>query len=82
MAAVKTKIDNSLIDILNVEARLTVKGKGAAPWGYIDYLLFASDLLLLQQDNDVIRFRHILLRDYFAALTPDRIEALAERVES
>jgi hypothetical protein len=55
--------------------------EGAAPWRYLDFLLFASDLLLLQQDNDTIRFRHILLRDHFAALTPERIQILGERAD-
>jgi hypothetical protein len=53
--------------------------EGAAPWRYVDFLLFASHLLLLMQDNDVIRFRHLLLRDHFAVLTPEGIDKLAER---
>ncbi len=44
----------------------------ADPWHYADFLLFASDLLLLRQENDIIRFRHLLLRNHFAALMPER----------
>ena len=49
------------------------------PWRYFHFLGRASDLLLLQQDGGTIRFRHLLLQDYFADLTSERIEDLAPR---
>ena len=61
--------------------RVYLVREGVAPWRYVDFLLFASDLLILQQDNDIIRFRHLLLRDHFAALTPERIKILGARAE-
>ena len=55
--------------------------EGAMPWKMFDFLRTASDLLLLQQIGGTVRFRHLLLRDYFAGLTPARIEALAARID-
>lgn len=55
--------------------------EGAIPWRYFRFLHVASSLLLLQQVGGAVRFRHLLLRDYFADLTPERIKHLAARVE-
>ncbi len=51
------------------------------PWRFFRFLHASSDLLLLQQIGGTIRFRHLFLRDYFAELTPERIEHLAARIE-
>jgi hypothetical protein len=48
---------------------------------YFRFLRQASNLLLLQQASGTVQFRHPLLQDYFAALTPARLEALATRIE-
>jgi hypothetical protein len=43
----------------------------------VRFLDTARDLLVLQRDGGIYRFRHILLRDYFASLTPEEVAALA-----
>lgn len=55
--------------------------EGAIPWRYFRFLKNASDLLLLEQVGGTVRFRHLLLRDYFAELTPERIGELAVRID-
>jgi hypothetical protein len=47
------------------------------PWDAVRFLDTARDLLVLQRDGGIYRFRHILLRDYFASLTPEEVAALA-----
>jgi hypothetical protein len=47
------------------------------PWDAVGFLDTARDLLVLQRDGGIYRFRHILLRDYFASLTEEEIAALA-----
>ena len=59
--------------------RWHLKREGAIPWRYFHFLSGASDLLLLQQIGGTVRFRHPLLQDYFADLTPERVEELAPR---
>jgi hypothetical protein len=41
------------------------------PWDAVGFLDTARDLLVLQRDGGIYRFRHILLRDYFASLSPE-----------
>ena len=50
--------------------------QGVLPWDAVRFLDTASELLLLQRDWAIYRFRHLLLRDYFATLTPEAIAAL------
>jgi DNA polymerase III delta prime subunit len=50
---------------------------GLLPWDAVGFLDTACDLLFLQRDGGIYRFRHILLRDYFASLTPEEVAALA-----
>jgi len=57
--------------------RALLTREGVIPRRYVEFLLTASDILLLQHDSGIVRFRHLLLRDYFADLTPERIEGLA-----
>jgi energy-coupling factor transporter ATP-binding protein EcfA2 len=60
--------------------RLFLWREGAIPWRYFRFLRRASDLLLLQTVGGTVRFRHLLLQDYFAGLTDERIESLARKI--
>jgi len=42
----------------------------------VSFLDTARDLLFLQRDGGIYRFRHILLRDYFATLDAAEIRRL------
>lgn len=50
---------------------------GYAPWNYVGFLEEAIQLLFLQRNGGVYQFRHLSLRDYFAGLTPERMQELA-----
>ncbi len=54
--------------------------EGAIPWHYFRFLRTVSDLLMLHQVGGAVQFRHLLLRDYFADLTPAHIDELAVRI--
>jgi hypothetical protein len=56
--------------------------RGVIPWHYFHFLRETADLLLLEQDGGAVEFRHLLLRNYFAELTPERINNLTSRIES
>lgn len=55
--------------------------EGLIPWRYFHFLQEAADLLLLEQDGGAVEFRHLLLRDYFAELTPEHIKELSARID-
>jgi energy-coupling factor transporter ATP-binding protein EcfA2 len=48
--------------------RLVFWRQGKMPLNYVRFLNYAADLLLLERDGGIYRFRHPLLQDYFANL--------------
>ena len=46
--------------------------EGFAPFRYVPFLEYATTLLFLERNGGAYRFRHDLLREYFAALIPTR----------
>jgi hypothetical protein len=50
--------------------RAQLAREGFAPFLYVPFLEYATALLFLERNGGAYRFRHDLLRDYFAALTP------------
>lgn len=57
--------------------------QGVLPWRTEAFLVFAADLVLLERDRDLVRFRHLLLRDHLAheEMTPAHLAWLAARAE-
>jgi hypothetical protein len=43
--------------------------EGFTPFRYFPFLEYATTLLFLERNGGAYRFRHDLLREYFAALT-------------
>lgn len=62
--------------------RLLLFLDGSMPPNYVRFLDYCADRILLRKVGGSYMFPHITFRDYFAALTPDRIDALAQRVEA
>lgn len=61
--------------------RFLLARAGLLPWDAVGFLDTACALLFLQRDGGIYRFRHMLLRDYFASLTPEEIAELAREGE-
>lgn len=62
--------------------RLVLFLDGSMPLNYVRFLDACADRILLRKVGGGYMFPHITFRDYFTALTPERIDALAQRVEA
>ena len=60
--------------------RLVLWRDGSMPLNYVRFLDACADRILLRKVGGGYMFPHITFRDYFAALTPERIDELARRV--
>ena len=55
---------------------------GSFPWGYIDFLDYAAERILLRKIGGGYMFVHIQLRDYFATLVPPTAKVNSSTGES
>jgi len=62
--------------------RLNLWLDGSMPLNYVHFLDTCADRILLRKVGGGYMFPHITFRDYFAALTPERINELMQRVEA
>ncbi|MCB0049217.1 MAG: hypothetical protein KDE24_06715, partial [Caldilinea sp.] len=62
--------------------RLALWLDGSMPLNYVRFLDACADRILLRKVGGGYMFPHITFRDYFAALTPDDIDALVQRIEA
>jgi len=62
--------------------RLVLAFAGVFPFRAVTFLDSMCTCLLLERDGAIYRFRHILLRDFFANLTDVEIEQIVQRVRS